>query len=104
MQLMCDPFPHIAHGPAAIPLALSPLNPPPKQTSSNPSTLFPAFRTASSTIPPVSPANSFPQNLLSLPCASRLIPHSPPQGRRSLSRDFVPWRFSDACRRRSSIG
>src|SRR5215831_17621483 len=76
MQLMCDPFPHIAHRPAAIPLALSPLNPPPKQTSSNPSTLFPAFQTASRTIPPLRPAISSPQNPPSLLSASTLIPHS----------------------------
>ena len=37
-------------------------------------------------------------------CPSSLIPHSPPHRRRSASRDFVPWRFSDASRQRAWRG
>src|SRR5262249_33472338 len=97
------PFALVGPPPAAIPLALLSFTPPPKQPPSHGSTLFPALQTHAPTLPLVGPANSSHQNRPSLPCPSSLIPHSPPQGRRSHSRDFVPWRFSYACRRRAWI-
>jgi len=83
------------------PARLVVLHPSSKATST---TLFPALQTHAPTLPLVDPANSSHQNRPSLPCQSSLIPHSPPQGRRSHSRDFVPWRFSDACCQHSQRG
>src|SRR5262249_3956002 len=64
-------------------LVLSPFTHAPKQTSSNLSALFPAFQTASRTIPPLRPAISSTQNPRSLLAASRLVPHSLLPPRRS---------------------
>jgi hypothetical protein len=83
---------------------LSPFTSPPKQPQSNGSTLFPTLQTHAPTLPSLGPANSSPQTRPSLPCPSSLIPHSPLHCRRSHSRDFVPWRFSDACCQRSRRG
>src|SRR5262249_39815033 len=89
--------------PSGDPARLVPFHPPPKQPPSHGSTLFPALQTHPPTTPFGHPANCFPQNRPSLPCPSRLIPHSPLHCQRSHSRDFVPWRFSYACRRRAWI-
>src|SRR5215472_13237352 len=77
------PVAHVGHRPAATPLVLSPFTYAPKQTSSNLSTLFPTFQTASRTIPPLRPAISSTKNPQSLLSASRLIPHSLLPPRRS---------------------
>src|SRR5262249_31232737 len=85
-----------------LPFLLSP--PPQKPPPSKRPPLSPPPQTPPPTLPPVGPANRFPQNRPSLPSHSRLIPHSPLHCRRSHSRDFVPWRFSDAWRHRVWIG
>src|SRR5262249_14840214 len=89
--------------PSGDPARLVPFHPPPKQPPSHGPTLFPPLQTHPLTTPFGDPANCFPQNRPSLPCPSRLIPHSPLHCQRSHSRDFVPWRFSYACRRRAWI-
>ena len=100
------PVAHAGHRPSSDPARLVALHPSSNATTTNRSTLFPALDHTPPTLPPVGPANAPPNKSTIVTDAPRAL--NPHRARctvaRSTSRDFVPWRFSDACRQRAWMG